>query len=418
MNKNIKTPLTKKFFLNLSYLGVLQGFNIILPLVSYPYLIKTLGDETYGMIVFVQSIVGFFVLFVGFGLGLYGSIEVSRNRENKDKLGEILSSIYLIKILLIVISFLVLLILVELSSDYREIRMLFYLSMWMCFYDAFFPGWYFQGIEKMKWITIISVLTRSIFTVSIFYIIEESSDYLLYPLANGVAALISILVSFYVIHKRHKVPLMWVSSSVIILTVKKSSKIFAANIATTASVSLSKVFVGSSFGYADLALYDLGEKILNIFRTPQNILSQVILPRLSESNSVQEALFFRNRLLYFSVILTVFSLLMMEEIVNFLAADQMMSGINLIMLFMLYLPFSSLHGFYGVLFLIPFGDAGDLARVNFKVGILTIAILTILYVSESALVYFILAGLLLEALSVILLHRKAIPIINSSYETE
>ena len=51
---------------NLSYISVLHLFNMLIPLLSYPYLIRVLGKETYGIIIFAQAIVGYFVILIGF----------------------------------------------------------------------------------------------------------------------------------------------------------------------------------------------------------------------------------------------------------------------------------------------------------------------------------------------------------------
>ena len=54
----------KKVLENLSYISILQLFSIFLPLISYPYLIRVLGLELNGMIVFAYSIVSYLNLLV------------------------------------------------------------------------------------------------------------------------------------------------------------------------------------------------------------------------------------------------------------------------------------------------------------------------------------------------------------------
>lgn len=65
----IKKNLTNnnKIVKNFSFLSLLQIFNIIAPLITYPYLIRVLGSENYGLIIYVQSLVIFLAIFVGFG---------------------------------------------------------------------------------------------------------------------------------------------------------------------------------------------------------------------------------------------------------------------------------------------------------------------------------------------------------------
>ena len=123
------TFIDKALLSNITYFCLLQLVNIVLPLLTYPYLISTLGDSLYGELVYVQSIVAFLVLFVGFGLGLQGSIKVSLNRHDKEKIGETLSTIYIIKTVFIIVALVILSLIIDLNPDYRRLKLLFYLSM-------------------------------------------------------------------------------------------------------------------------------------------------------------------------------------------------------------------------------------------------------------------------------------------------
>lgn len=67
---------------NFSYLSLLQVFNLILPLIVYPYLIRVLGKETYGLVVFAQSLVFYLVILVGFGFNISATKEVSIHRND------------------------------------------------------------------------------------------------------------------------------------------------------------------------------------------------------------------------------------------------------------------------------------------------------------------------------------------------
>ena len=97
--------INKNLLNNFTNLSVLYILNLLIPFIIYPYLIRVLGAETYGLVIYAQAVVMYFVILISFGFNLSGVKLVSLYRENKEKLGEIISSIFPIKFYLFIISF-------------------------------------------------------------------------------------------------------------------------------------------------------------------------------------------------------------------------------------------------------------------------------------------------------------------------
>ena len=90
MIKKILLDNDKKIVAN-NYLSLLflQGANYLLPLLILPFLVRVLGTEKFGLIMFAQSLATFLMVFVDFGFNLSGTREVSLSRQNHQKLSEI-----------------------------------------------------------------------------------------------------------------------------------------------------------------------------------------------------------------------------------------------------------------------------------------------------------------------------------------
>ena len=54
-----KLSRNKTVLANFSYLSILQVFTILFPLLTYPYLLRVIGLELYGVIVFAQAIINY-----------------------------------------------------------------------------------------------------------------------------------------------------------------------------------------------------------------------------------------------------------------------------------------------------------------------------------------------------------------------
>jgi PST family polysaccharide transporter len=180
--KRISNTEDKKRLLgNFFSLSVLQIFSYVLPLLTLPYLVRVLGVETFGLISFATAFIIFFNILVDYGFNLSATREVSIHREDKEKITQIYSSVLTIKFILTILSFIILSFIVFIFDKFNSHIELYLITFLSVVGQAFFPIWYFQGMEKMRYITIINISSKVIFTIAIFIFVHKESDYLLVP---------------------------------------------------------------------------------------------------------------------------------------------------------------------------------------------------------------------------------------------
>ena len=340
---------------NFGHLSVLQFLNILMPLIAYPYLIRVLGKETYGLVIFAQAIIAYFVILVGFGFNFSATKEVSIHRDNKNKLSEIVSSVLIIKSLLFFTSFALLLFVVLLIPEAKDNKYLFYFTMWMCLNDLLFPTWYFQGIERMKYITYISLLSRSTFLILIFLFIKSPDHFLYVPVLNGCGAILAGLSALYIVFKRHKIEFRLQSFNVLKAYFADSIPIFFSNISTTIYLTTNKVVLGSFVGMTEVAYYDLAEKLSTIIKAPIQLLGQALFPKVSKERNLA---FLKNSFYYsiaFSTIVLIFSILLGNFAIKTLGGEGMEMAVTIfyVLVFSLIPVTTSL--FFGNIALLAWG---------------------------------------------------------------
>lgn len=371
----------KKLIENFSYLSALQVFNILIPLITFPYLIRVLGKETYGLVVFAQAIAGYFVVLVGFGFNITATREVSIHRGDNIKLSEILSSVLIIKGVLLLISFIILSTLIFFIPQAKGYESLFYLSMWFCFYDIMFPGWYFQGIEQMKWITYISLIMRLSFVGLIFIFIRNQSDFLLVPIFNGIGAIIAGSVALIIIFKKHKIKFRLQTFQVLKYYFKTATPIFISNISSSLYSTSNKVIIGVFLGMEEVSYYDLAEKITNILKIPQSIISQTIFPKISKEKNIK----FIKRMFKLSILvnigLVIILFIFTKDIIFILGSEQMIPAQTVVVIISLTVPFIAMSNIFGVQILIPFGYSKIYAKIIIATGLIYLLQLIFLWVS-------------------------------------
>lgn len=271
----------KKVIENFSYLSLIQVFNLVLPLVIYPYLIGVLGKNLYGTIVFAQTIATYFSIFINFGFNIFAAKEIAINKDNIQKTNEIFSSILTIKSIFWIISILILIISLSLLQVETKEMMLYIFSSLICINEVLFPQWFFQGIEKMKYNTIINLIIKVLFIILILFFVQTKEQYLLVPLLNGIGSIIGGYISLYIVFKNEKVSFYIPKLLVLRKYIKESFPLFASDAIISIKDRFNYIFLGAFLGMDKVVLYDIGIKILNLVMIPISIINNALYPKMS-----------------------------------------------------------------------------------------------------------------------------------------
>lgn len=321
---------------NFSYLSLLEIFSLLFPLLSYPYLIRVLGKDVYGAVVFVQSAVAYLIIVVNFGFNVSATKTVSENRNNIDKLSEVFSSILTLKVgIFLIASFVYCIWVFFCIIDYK---LLYFLSLGLCLQEILFPVWFFQGVEQMKYITYVSFTARFIFLSCIFLIVRRIEDYYWIPVINSLGGLLSSVISIYIIYKRFGVRFYKVRFHKLRLYFVESVPFFASRGAAVVLERTNTIIIGNVLGFGMVASYDLALKVVNILKTPFALTAQVLYPNVANTKNM---LLVKKTLYLTLVIGVIFSLLLVafsKYIVLILGGDKMLDAVSILMILSIYMP--------------------------------------------------------------------------------
>jgi len=261
--------------------------NIVVPLAIYPFVIKRLGSEKYGLVLYSQAIIAYLVLFVNFGFNISGTKYISKFRDSIKRKSQIVSVIYIIKFAFLILSFTILVILFSLFDSIREEFMLYLLTFHLCFYETFFPVWFFQGIEKMKIITFASFLGKLIYVPLILIVIREPDDYLYLPLINGIVTIAVVTYSNIVMYKQESIRLFIVDFRIIKIVFIETIDYFLSNCFVLLKERTNIFVIGTFLSMSDVALYDFVMKVVNVLRMPFMMFRDAIFPSFVKKNSMK-----------------------------------------------------------------------------------------------------------------------------------
>ena len=357
MIKKIQQTLknNKKIVQNFSYLTLLQFFSLLFPLITYPYLLRVLGLEVYGSVVFAQSITMFIAIVINFGFNISGTKDIACNRENSSEINKIVSSIYTLKFALWFFCLLIYFSIIYFIPFLRKDWLLYVVSFFLSFNDLLFPTWFFQGTEKMKYITVINIGIRLLFVISIFVLVKGKNDFLLVPILNATGALIGGLMALYVVFIKEKICFVKQPLKTLKFFFYDSSPLFLSSLSTQIYVKANKVLVGSFLGMEEVAIYDLGEKLTSLLKIPLGMISQATFPKISREKNID----FVNKVMLMAVIsISILYVLVYGSsswIVEVLSGYKNKVAVDILRLLSFSVIISAVNLFLGSNRLLPFG---------------------------------------------------------------
>lgn len=274
----LKREEKKRLISNFFSLTLLQGVSYLLPLITFPYLIRVLGIEHFGLLSFATAIVAYFSIFVDYGFNLTATKEISIHREDIEKIYEIFSSVMIIKMILLTISYIVLFIIILYFEKLSKNWGIYVATSGIIAGQAIFPIWFFQGMEKMKYITYLSVISRVIFTATIFLVIKNEGDYYMVPILVSLSSILTGLLSLTIIMRKFKIKFRLQPISTLKLHQKKAHHIFLSNISVALYTMTTIVLLGFFTNNTVVGYYSIADKLIFAIKQLIAPLSQALYP--------------------------------------------------------------------------------------------------------------------------------------------
>ncbi len=190
------SPEKKQLVENFFSLSLLQAVNYLLPLITLPYLTRVLGASKFGLIAFAQVFIQYLVVITDYGFNLSATRAVATHWRDRQRLSVIFSAVIMIKSALALLSLALLGVLLVFSDKFSGEWQVFLLFFGVVIGSVLFPAWFFQGVEKMRYVTLLNILAKSIFTIAIFIFVHQEPDYRRVPLLISAGYIIAGLLGF------------------------------------------------------------------------------------------------------------------------------------------------------------------------------------------------------------------------------
>ena len=283
----------KQVIENFFSLSVLNAVNIVLQLITLPYILNIVGKYNYGIYSYVFMVVQYIILFSTYGFNFSATKMISQHREDNVAVTRIYNAVIGCKMLIAIL----LVIAVVLCSGWvfeEEIGfVMFLLGTGMIVGDILNPVWLFQGMEKMKFMTLVNSSSKIIFTVLVFFVVRSVDDFYLLILLNSCGYLLAGILSVFLAYKQFHVRLGIPRFGDMIAQFKDGGAMFGStfgmNLYRNAHVLILKHFASNEA----VGLFSAAEKVIHGFQSVILPAAQALFPHMSlklKDKSVNERL--------------------------------------------------------------------------------------------------------------------------------
>lgn len=276
-----RNPEAKTVASNFMWLSALQVAGYVFPLITMPYLARVIGVDGFGKIAFAAAIMVWIQTITDWGFNLTAIRDVAQNRDNKEKVSDIFSNVLWARCLLMFASLIILLVAVCIIPQLRAEWDVILISFLMIPGHVLFPDWFFQAVERMKYTSILNVLTKLFFTLAVFIFIKKPQDYLIQPLLTSIGFIISGLISLYIIIVKWEIKLKKPDLGKAITCLKESTNVFVNHLLPNLYNSFSTILVGIWGGGNAVGILDGGNKFVQVGNQVINSISRAFYPFLS-----------------------------------------------------------------------------------------------------------------------------------------
>jgi PST family polysaccharide transporter len=296
--------IRNKSIQNFLFLVVIQSSNILISIISMPLLIRSIGLDQFGLVNLSLSVIILLNILVGFGYNLSAPKDVAVSQLDKVALSHLVSNVFSGKVLLATLATFSIIVGVFGFNLFREYQTILLFSCLLLFSEATLPLWFFQGMEKMKLISIANIFSKLLFLMGIVLFIHHPEQSKWVNFIMGFFGLsINIFLLFY-IHTFLEIRFYRPQFSSIWKSLKENVLFFCSNMASHISINGGLIIL-SFFSLAEtLGMYSLAERVVMVLRLFPALIIQAIFPNATKLYKKDEPRFFRFlKSIYFKVLI-------------------------------------------------------------------------------------------------------------------
>ena len=264
---------------NTMMLYILQFSTYFFGFIVVPYETRVLGPEIYGMVGAAAAAMVYFQNVIDFGFILSGTEDAALHREDKQYLSRLFTSVTLAKLALAVLCAAVLMVLCQCIAVWGNHTGFYFLYFFSVFLASLLPDYLYRGLEQMEVITVRTVCIKAFFTVMIFVLLRNDTQYYLIPLLNIIGNAVAFLGVYVHLKRKMGIRFCAVGPRAVWHVLRRSLPFFSSRIATTVYTATNTVVLNIISGTgAVTGYYTSADKLITTAKSGMSPISDSMYP--------------------------------------------------------------------------------------------------------------------------------------------
>lgn len=347
---------------NYIYNVIYQVANLIIPIITVPYVSRILGAEGVGINAYTNSIVQYFILFGTIGISLYGNRSIAYIRDDKQKLTNIFWNIFTLQLITSTISYILyIFFILTFAKENKIILIIQSINLLAASIDI---TWLFSGIEDFKKTVIRNLIVKILSVAGIFIFVTQRSDLWVYTFILALSVLLGQVVLWAYVPKivdKYVFNLNEIKGHFI-----PSIKLFIPQVAIQIYLVLNKTMIGWMSSKTEVGLYENADRIVKMSLAVLTATGVVMLPRISntfakgDNKKVKEYIIKSlNFVSYLSIPITFGLIGISKQFVPWFFGNEFTKSIDLIIILSPMLISVSWSNVIGIQYMIPTGKSNE-----------------------------------------------------------
>ncbi len=263
----LSRSVLKRFAINVASLFSVHVANMLLPLLTVPYVVRIIGPERLGLINFSQAYVAYFTLLINYGFDMAAVRTIAANRTNKELVNRTFSEVIAGKALLWILSTLIFMGVTWFTPDFRSHILLHTCTYVSCIGVVLFPVWIYQAMEDLGRVAVFNLVLKVLFTLSVFLLIKQPEDYYYQNLSISVAQIVVSVIAFSVALKRFHLTFTWPTIGQLRKRFRDDSTLFFSGVMITLYAGSTVFLLGLLSTPYNVGIFSAGTRLESIARS-------------------------------------------------------------------------------------------------------------------------------------------------------